>query len=356
MPIYKQESGIWRIQFCLNGKNYVKSSKTTNRKAAQVMEAEWRSKIHGERYLGDLEEITVQQLIDDYLKLPLAHNTLRTARYFFNMIKEDMDLNVKTSEFDQKQILKHVQKRIREGTKPQTVRVQLLYLSGAWNDGNTEIYNIPKLKLPNLPKPPIKTEILSDVDEEKLFHHIEHIRQFKGNAVAEFRNEIHDIFVTLLDTGMRCNELCRLEWNKIDFTTGMIEVWRKKNGVPSRIKMSNRLHEVMQRRAESKNHEKWVFTNGDRTTHRRDSTHYLNDYLKRADIPITVHICRHTAASRLLKAGFTLVELKEFLGVKNIQTVMRYAHLEKDVTTQKAADIFNARQVKVNRAKLKVVS
>lgn len=356
MPTYKQSGGNYRIQFVLNGQTYVKSAKTDNKKAAQIMEAEWRTKLHGERYLGDREEITVQQLIDDYLKLPLAENTLRNSKYFFDMFAKEVDLNVNASDFDQKQILKHVQKRIRGGTKPQTVRVQLLYLSGAWSDGNTEIYNIPKLKLPNLPKPPIKTEVITDADEEKLFHHIEHIRKFKGNAVAEFRNEIHDIFVTLLSTGMRMNELCRLEWNKIDFKTGMIEIWRKKNGVASHIKMTNRLQAVMQRRAEDKNHEKWIFTNGDMTTHRRDATGYLNSYLKRAGIPATVHMCRHTASSRLLAAGFTLAELKEFLGVKSYQTVLRYSHLEKNVTTHKAADIMNARHVEANRAKLSVVS
>ena len=111
----------------------------------------------------------------------------------------------------------------------------------------------------------------------QLFHHIEHIRKFKGNAVAEFRNEIYDVFVTLLDTGMRCNEICRLEWDKIDFKTGMIEIYRKKNGVPSFLMMTNRLRRVMERRADKKNHMKWVFTNGDVTKHRRDSTHYLND-------------------------------------------------------------------------------
>lgn len=356
MPVYRQPSGIYRIQFCLNGKNFVKSSKTSNKKLAETMEAQWRTKLHGERYLGDLEEITVRQLIDDYLKLPLAENTKRNAGYFFEMFAKEVDLNVKASEFDQKQILKHVQKRIREGTKPQTVRVQLLYLSGAWSDGNKEIYNIPTLKLPPLPLPPMKTEILIDADEDKLFHYLEHVRKFKGNAVAEFRNEIHDLFVTLLDTGMRCNEVCRLEWNKIDFSTGMIEIFRKKNGVPSLIKMSNRLQVVMQRRAENKNHEKWVFTNGDMTTHRRDATGYMNHVLKKAGVPATVHLMRHTAASRLLRAGFNLVELKEFLGNKNIQSVMRYLHLEKNVTTHKAADVFNARHVEANRAKLKVVS
>jgi len=56
------------------------------------------------------------------------------------------------------------------------------------------------------------------------------------------------------------------------------------------------------------------------------------------------------------KAGMTLFELKELLGHKNIQSTMRYAHLEKNVTNGKATDILNALQVDKSRAKMKVVS
>jgi site-specific recombinase XerD len=70
----------------------------------------------------------------------------------------------------------------------------------------------------------------------------------------------------------------------------------------------------------------------------------------------SAHLMRHTFASRLLKAGLTLFEMKELLGHKNIQSTMRYSHLEKNVTSAKAVDIMNAQQVEQNRSKLKSVS
>jgi site-specific recombinase XerD len=51
----------------------------------------------------------------------------------------------------------------------------------------------------------------------------------------------------------------------------------------------------------------------------------------------------------------TLLELKELLGHRSIQSTMRYAHLEKNVTSSKAVDIINARHVEQNREKLKSV-
>jgi hypothetical protein len=39
------------------------------------------------------------------------------------------------------------------------------------------------------------------------------------------------------------------------------------------------------------------------------------------------HTLRHTAASRRIMAGVDLYSIKEFLGHRNIETTLRYAHL-----------------------------
>ena len=47
MSIVKRgNSKHWYMQFQLNGKTYIRSSKTTNKKAAVQMEAEWRTQLH----------------------------------------------------------------------------------------------------------------------------------------------------------------------------------------------------------------------------------------------------------------------------------------------------------------------
>lgn len=58
-------------------------------------------------------------------------------------------------------------------------------------------------------------------------------------------------------------------------------------------------------------------------------------------IPHTAHHIRHGFATKLLKKGMTLRELKELLVHKNVETTMRYSHLEASDVSPKAVEIPN---------------
>ena len=70
---------------------------------------------------------------------------------------------------------------------------------------------------------------------------------------------------------------------------------------------------------------------------------------------ITTHELRHTFASKLLNAGFTLPEIGNRLAHKSLESTRRYAHLEKNATANKTAETLNGIQTERARAKLKVV-
>jgi integrase len=90
------------------------------------------------------------------------------------------------------------------------------------------------------------------------------------------------------------------------------------------------------------------------TDHRRDATTYLNEVLFKAGLPFSVHKLRHTYASKLLKSGVSIADIKDLLGHSSIYSTMR-SHLEHGSSTKKAADILNQQTAEMNRKSLKVV-
>ena len=101
-------------------------------------------------------------------------------------------------------------------------------------------------------------------------------------------------------------------------------------------------------------HERWVFTNWDRTSHRTDNTTYLNQVIKDSGVPYTVHTLRHTFATRMLKAGITLNDVRVLLGHSSIQTTLRYGHIEASDASRKAVAILNQQHVTRSRSKLRL--
>ena len=77
--------------------------------------------------------------------------------------------------------------------------------------------------------------------------------------------------------------------------------------------------------------------------------------MKAAGVPYTVHTLRHTFATKMLKAGMTLNDVRVLLGHSSIQTTLRYGHLEASDASPKAVAILNQQSVTRNRSKIKAV-
>jgi integrase len=355
MAVYRSHGGkLYRIQFQLNNRTYVQSAKTTDRRVAERMEAEWKAKIHAHRYLGAREDITVRQILENYLRVPHARATLTHARNFINVLQRYVNIDVKTSDFDSRELHQYRHTRLQEGKKESSIQQHMRIFSAAWRRTDAKIYHVPDLSLPKFPVQKQRTEYLSAADEERLLTYLLN-RTPHAAGTGEWQHEIRDVIVLLLDTGARYNEIAKLEWKAVDLVRKTIELWRGKTKSASYVYITDRVHQILQRRAKSKRHEQWVFTNWDRTGHRTDNTTYLNRTMRAAGIPYSVHTLRHTFATKMLKAGMTLNDVRVLLGHSSIQTTLRYGHLEASDASPKAVAILNAQNVTQNRAKLHVV-
>jgi site-specific recombinase XerD len=126
-------------------------------------------------------------------------------------------------------------------------------------------------------------------------------------------SDLHPIYFTFLNTGMRKAELENLEWQDIDFKRRKIRIRRKEDWQPKtgerEIPISDALFELL-----SKLREKLI------------------QIAKKAEIEelTKVHTLRHTFASHLVMSGVDLPTVKKLMGHSDIETTMIYAHLSPD--------------------------
>ncbi|GKS64842.1 integrase [Nitrospira sp.] len=140
-------------------------------------------------------------------------------------------------------------------------------------------------------------------------------------------------FVALaVETALRREELFGLRWEHVDCETGVLTLPMSKGGRTRYVPLSEQA-KIILRSFQSWTCSPWVFPGLTDPMKPMDSRAFLRrsfePALRRAGITgASWHTLRHTAASRRVMAGVDLVSVKEILGHRNIQTTMRYSHLD----------------------------
>ena len=135
-----------------------------------------------------------------------------------------------------------------------------------------------------------------------------------------------DLIKCLIDLGCRVNELLTLEKRFVDFENNQINFNERKNDKAVAVPMTNRVSRILAKYCKYTKDFQSIFV--------VDYT-WLNSVWQRARKDLgyadkkfyTLHLCRHTCASRLVQRGVPLLLVKDWLGHEDIQTTMIYAHL-----------------------------
>ena len=127
--------------------------------------------------------------------------------------------------------------------------------------------------------------------------------------------------------GCRVNELLNLEKRFVDFDNNQINFIERKNDQAVAVPMTKRVQNVMSEYCSNKKDFDKVF-----------SLNYseLNAIWQKARKDLgyadkkfyTIHLCRHTCASRLAASGCPILLIKDWLGHEDIENTMIYAHLQ----------------------------
>ena len=134
------------------------------------------------------------------------------------------------------------------------------------------------------------------------------------------------IVQALIDLGCRVNELLNLERRFVDMPNNQINFNDRKNDKAVAVPMTQRVIVIMQ-----------AYSMGKKPTDKLFDVDYswLNGIWQKARKELgyakekyyTIHLCRHTCASRLVQRGVPILLVKDWLGHEDIENTMIYAHL-----------------------------
>ena len=180
-------------------------------------------------------------------------------------------------------------------------------------DGYIEMIKFPK------PRPTKNSKVhylTADMEKELLDYLVEH--EYKA---------VKDIIECLIDLGCRVNELLGLEKRFVDFDNNQINFNDRKNDQAVAVPMTNRVRDNLSNHCIGlKDFDKVFLYNYSE----------LNAIWQKARKDLgyadkkfyTIHLCRHTCASRLVQRGGPILLVKDWLGHEDIENTMIYAHLQ----------------------------
>lgn len=147
------------------------------------------------------------------------------------------------------------------------------------------------------------------------------------SALETGNNNLHDFIVLLTMTGCRPIELLTLEWSNVHLDKRQFIVRNHYS------KTKKTLYKYLNQTAfdlliSRRNQGAFVFTNALTGKAYTTFTKTFARCKKRASINCTMYDLRHTYASWLVQDGVSLYMVKDLLGHSDIDSTMRYAHLD----------------------------
>jgi integrase len=206
------------------------------------------------------------------------------------------------------------------GNSPATINRKLAALSKMLSFAAARGWIQSKPQFERLRESEGRVRFLSRDEYERILHDL-----------SENDNELHNLVVVLVETGLRLGEALDLKWENIDFSSGHIRVWHNKSDKPRSVPMSSgvrRWLSFIQARPDlypGASERPFGRLTANAVRHRWDA---MKARIGLADDKeLTPHCCRHTFASWGVQKGISIFTVKELCGHRCIEVTMRYAHL-----------------------------
>ncbi len=156
------------------------------------------------------------------------------------------------------------------------------------------------------------------------------------------------ILITALNTGMRKNEILTLRRANVDLENNTITIdhTNTKTKTTRRIPINSVLRKLLLEQKLKSGGSEFIFLNPDGNPYKRyDSIKGAYERLcKKVGITgLRFHDLRHTAATRMIEAGASIVAVSKILGHSDIKMTMRYTH--PDNSLKEAVELLTKNQI-----------
>ncbi len=369
----RKNSPYWYFDVTVAGKRKRVSTKRTLKAEARAVAADYRTKELDRVQFGNgVQEISVRDaLFDHYLPTKLGAASYadleRSSRKVVGEYRGVEGVAPATTPFHElttSMLRKYRQRRAAQGASPQTIDHEIKVISAAYHLLKGE-FRVPNgLKFP-MARPKGKPRPLLPDEEEALLADLNPSRPIEGRGGAEYvlpetarayrqRVDNYDLAIMLLDTGARYGEIAHLTWDQIDtIDWHWLHIYRTKVDNESRLAMTNRIRQVLQRRFEERGNSYYVFpgwaANGADVP--RQSTKAMRRAMAKIGVNAPhkverfgrrdVRSLRDTFATKLRMKGMSLDRLQKLLGHATPAMTAKYGDLPLDVASTEATTILD---------------
>jgi len=266
---------------------------------------------------------TIEQFRDEYIRFirdikqnrswELAIAQLKRLEGFFDCRKLS---DISSNDIDDYKLF-----RLKQ-VKPATVNRELACLS--------HLFNLAKRQKRFFGENPVSiSRLLPEHNQvERILTKDEEVRLLDSSPPA-----LQAILLCALHTGMRKNEILSLKWDNVDLNKKLItlEHTNTKSKKIRRIPVNSILRKILLEQKLKVGSSNYVFLSTKGSPYKRHDSlkQAYKGACRRARIKgLRFHDLRHTAATRMIESGASIVAVSRILGHADLKTTMRYAHPE----------------------------
>ena len=321
MNLSKRSNGIYYVfYFQPNGKRTCISTGTKLKSEALKFLSEFQEGIK-KRKLSTVTPKTILEYRWEFASYSESIHRPKTTKLFNSILKEFAEYcqDIQLTEISSQIIEKYLQRKTKVSLH--TAQQHLAYLRSAFNKAVNDKYLLsnPFNKINNFRIPERQPLFIDEPSFQTLLRVIDN-------------QDIKDIVIFAVKTGLRLMELITLEWNQINFKDKYLILDNNTHTTKSKkvrtVPLSIEAMQILIERERNRKNE-IVFTYEGENFNPEFLSKRFKKYVIKAGLnpKLKFHSLRHTFASWLVQKGVSIYHVSKLLGHANVETTEIYSHL-----------------------------